>query len=175
MRTLARLLSAADVAARGLAIIAMALVLVLTGAMIYEVVARRFFNSPTLWAFDVSYMTNGAIFLLGGAATVLVDRHVRIDFLAQLIPVRARLAIWTVVEVCLILPALFVVAEAAISEAWRAYATAQVERVSPWAPLVWPYYSAIAIGLAALTLQIAVTAIRQAETVIKGPNGRILS
>jgi len=35
-----------------------------------------------------------------------------------------------------------------------------VEHVSPWAPLIWPFYSALAIGLAALTLQVLVDAYR---------------
>lgn len=175
MRVLARLLSLVDVLSRGLAVVAMVLVMVLMGAMIYEVVSRRFFNAPTLWAFDISYMTNGAIFLLGGGATTLLDRNVRIDFLAQLIPERVRLGIWTAVELFLVLPAFFLLAEAAIAEAWRAYETGQVERVSPWAPLVWPYFTAIAVGLVALTLQILASAIRQAEIVLAGPDGRRLA
>ena len=40
------------------------LVLPLVFAMVYEVVSRYAFGAPTLWAFEISYMMMGAIFLI---------------------------------------------------------------------------------------------------------------
>jgi len=54
---------------------------ILVVAMLYEVLARYVFNAPTLWAFDISYMLNGSIFILGAAFALQQDAHVRIDFL----------------------------------------------------------------------------------------------
>ncbi len=34
-------------------------------SLVYEVVARYFFNAPTTWAYDMTYMTYGAFFMLG--------------------------------------------------------------------------------------------------------------
>ena len=58
------------------------------------------------------------------------------------------------------MPAIFILARAAVSEAWNAFVTGQVERVSPWAPLIWPYYSALATGLVALVLQVLAEMVR---------------
>ena len=46
------LLAMADQVSIYLSRVAMGLVVVLVGAMLYEVVSRRIFNSPTIWAFD---------------------------------------------------------------------------------------------------------------------------
>jgi TRAP-type mannitol/chloroaromatic compound transport system permease small subunit len=50
----------------------------------YEVVVRRLFNAPTSWAFDVSYIMYGALFMMGGAYTLSRGGHVRGDFLYRL-------------------------------------------------------------------------------------------
>jgi len=42
-----------------------ALLLVLAGT--YETVARHFFNSPTIWAYDTLCMSGGALYLLGAS------------------------------------------------------------------------------------------------------------
>ena len=46
---------------------------------VFEVVARYFFNSPTNWAHEGSFLMFGMMYTLGGAALWLVDGHVRVD------------------------------------------------------------------------------------------------
>lgn len=134
--------------------------LVLVAAMIYEVVARYLFNAPTLWAFDISYMCTGTLFVLGAAYALKEDAHVRIDFLAQRIPRRWRQGIEGLIFLLLLTPIFSALTWFAIGRAFRAWRTAEVEMVSPWAPLMWPFYALLAVGLAALTLQIAVQGLR---------------
>jgi TRAP-type mannitol/chloroaromatic compound transport system permease small subunit len=50
----------------------------------YEVVVRRLFNAPTSWAFDVTYIMYGTLFMMGGAYTLSRGGHVRGDFLYRL-------------------------------------------------------------------------------------------
>ena len=57
------------------------LILILTLAMTYEVFVRYALNAPTTWAFDFSYITYGALFLMSGAYTLSRNAHVRGDFL----------------------------------------------------------------------------------------------
>ncbi len=45
----------------------------------YEVVMRYVFRAPTTWAFDLSYMMYGALFMMGGAYALSKDSHVRGD------------------------------------------------------------------------------------------------
>ena len=43
-------------------------------AVAYEVIARYFFNAPTIWAYDVTYMLYAAIFMLGAAYALHLGR-----------------------------------------------------------------------------------------------------
>jgi len=57
------------------------LILVLTFGVSYEVFVRYVLNAPTTWAYDVSYMVYGALFLLAGPYTLSRNGHVRGDML----------------------------------------------------------------------------------------------
>ncbi|WP_319497979.1 TRAP transporter small permease subunit [uncultured Cohaesibacter sp.] len=149
-----------DLFSKFLSRIAEIVTLCLVASMIHEVVARYVFNAPTLWAFDISYMCTGTLFVLGAAWALHEDAHVRIDFLAQKMPLRLRSLIEGMVFVFLLTPIYGGLAWFGIRRAWRAFATDEVEMVSPWAPLVWPFYSLLALGLVALTLQLAVQGLR---------------
>ena len=49
--------------------------------MIYEVVARKLFIAPTFWAYDMSRMLCGALFMLGAGYALMRGVHIRADFL----------------------------------------------------------------------------------------------
>ena len=50
-------------------------------AMVYEVVARKLFLAPTLWAYETSRMFAGAFFMLGAGYALMRGVHIRADFL----------------------------------------------------------------------------------------------
>lgn len=129
-------------------------------AMLYEVVARYAFGAPTLWSFDISYMLNGSIFLLGSAYSLQEDAHVRIDFLSQKFPMRWQQILNGLVYLLIMTPIAFAFTWVAGTKALKAFSTGEVEHVSPWAPLVWPFYLIIAIGLLAFALQFVVEALK---------------
>ena len=154
------LLKLADGVSRILFRLAEMVTLVLVASMIYEVVARYAFGAPTLWAFDISYMATGILFVLGAAYTLRQDAHVRIDFLAEKMPATMRARIEGILFLFFIAPVFGSLAYVGIVRALRAYENNEVEMVSPWAPLMWPFYAFIALGLVALTLQIVAHALR---------------
>ena len=41
-------------------------ILLLTGAVVYEVIARYAFRAPTNWGYDVSYILYGTLFMMAG-------------------------------------------------------------------------------------------------------------
>ena len=129
-------------------------------SMLYEVIARYVFGAPTLWAFDISYMLNGSIFLLGAAYSLRLDAHVRIDFLSQRFSLRAQQMLNGVVYLLIMAPIFAAFTWVAGEKAFKAFSAGEVEHVSPWAPLVWPFYAVIAIGLLAFTLQFLVEALK---------------
>ena len=48
-------------------------------SLVWEVVARYFFNAPTVWAYDMTFMLYGTFFMLGSAYTLLRKGHIRTD------------------------------------------------------------------------------------------------
>ncbi|MEX0696510.1 MAG: TRAP transporter small permease subunit [Dongiaceae bacterium] len=59
-------------------------ILIMAFGVGYEVVVRRLFNAPTSWAFDVSFIMYGTLFMMGGAYTLSRGGHVRGDFIYRL-------------------------------------------------------------------------------------------
>jgi len=60
------------------------LILVMALGVGYEVFVRYGLNAPTSWAFDLSYITYGTLFMMGGAYTLSRGGHVRGDFVYRL-------------------------------------------------------------------------------------------
>ena len=64
--------------------------IVLVAAVTYEVVARYVFNAPTIWAFDVTFMSYGALFMLGAAFALHKGAHIRTDFFWEAFSTRTK-------------------------------------------------------------------------------------
>ncbi|WP_245586977.1 TRAP transporter small permease subunit [Pelistega indica] len=47
--------------------------------MIYEVISRYIFNSPTVWGLELATLIFGPYFLLGGAYLLHLKGHVNLD------------------------------------------------------------------------------------------------
>jgi TRAP-type mannitol/chloroaromatic compound transport system permease small subunit len=145
-----------------LAMIAMVQIVLLIVAMLYEVVLRYGFGSPTLWSNDIVKYLNGTLFLLAAGWTLRKNQHVRIDFLAVRLPVRVQHAINLLFYAVLLLPLLWLLSSTSFGKAWKAWRTGELEQASAWEPLVWPFLAGLAIGLAGLALQALAETIRHA-------------
>lgn len=115
------------------------LIVALTGVICYEVFARYFFRAPTTWAFDVSYMLYGTLFMCAGAYTLSRGGHVRADFLYRLMAPRRQAALDLILYVIFFVPAML----ALVYYGWDFFAQSyhQDERssFSPDGPLIWPF------------------------------------
>lgn len=60
------------------------LIMMMTLGVSYEVFMRYIMANPTSWAFDVTYIMYGGLFMMAGAYTLSRDGHVRADFLYRL-------------------------------------------------------------------------------------------
>lgn len=60
------------------------LIVLMTFGTAWEVFVRYVLGTPTSWAFDVSFIMYGALFMMGGAYTLSRGGHVRGDFLYRL-------------------------------------------------------------------------------------------
>src|SRR3546814_13954610 len=67
---------------------------------------------------------------------------------------RLRRGIEVVVFTVMVLPTLGLVCYAAWGDFLEAWVTGEVEQVSAWQPVIWPFQLAMAVGLSALWLQV---------------------
>jgi TRAP-type mannitol/chloroaromatic compound transport system permease small subunit len=81
------------------------LILVLTLGVSYEVFVRYVLRAPTTWAFDFSYITYGALFLMAGAYTLSRNGHVRADVVYRLWKPRTQASVEFVLYIIFFLPA----------------------------------------------------------------------
>jgi TRAP-type mannitol/chloroaromatic compound transport system permease small subunit len=68
-------------------------IIILTFGTAYEVFVRYVLRDPTSWAFDMSYIMYGALFLMAGAYTLSRNGHVRGDVFYRLWPQRVQAGI----------------------------------------------------------------------------------
>jgi len=57
------------------------LIIIITGVILFEVIARYIFNAPTTWAFEISLSLYGIYVALLGAYTLVTGGHVNVDIL----------------------------------------------------------------------------------------------
>src|SRR5262245_40737366 len=55
------------------------LIVPMVAGLVYEVVARYVFDAPTEWAYDMTFMLYGTLFMLGSAYTLQRGGHIRTD------------------------------------------------------------------------------------------------
>jgi len=65
--------------------------------MVYEVVARYGFHSPTIWAHEASVALASLAFVMGGAYCMAEGTHMRIGFLTDGRPALRRVSWWLTV------------------------------------------------------------------------------
>jgi TRAP-type mannitol/chloroaromatic compound transport system permease small subunit len=68
-------------------------ILIMTFATTYEVIVRYVFRAPTSWAFDISYIMYGTLFMMAGGYALSRNSHVRGDFVYRLWPPRVQAGI----------------------------------------------------------------------------------
>jgi TRAP-type mannitol/chloroaromatic compound transport system permease small subunit len=96
-------------------------ILVLTLAYTYEVFVRYFLRDPTAWAFDMSYIMYGALFMMAGAYTLSRDAHVRGDVIFRLWPPRIQAGIELTLIVVFLFPGMLALIYAGVDyavESW---------------------------------------------------------
>jgi TRAP-type mannitol/chloroaromatic compound transport system permease small subunit len=122
-------------------------------AMVYEVVARKLFIAPTLWAFDVSRMLYGMSFMLGAAYGLMRGLHIRADFLYRAFSEKTQGRIDLVLYIMLFMPSMIFLLYAGYEFALKSIMQGERAGDSTWAPIVWPVKTALAVGVLLLVIQ----------------------
>jgi TRAP-type mannitol/chloroaromatic compound transport system permease small subunit len=106
-------------------------VMIMTIGVGYEVVVRYLFRAPTPWAFDLSYMMYGTMFMMAGAYTLSRDGHVRGDFLFRLWRPRVQAAVELVLYFLFFFPGVLALVFAGWRYAARSWRYLEVSTMSP--------------------------------------------
>jgi len=133
---------------RYVALLIIPLVLVVT----YEVILRKIFHSPTIWAFEMTVYLYGAHFVLGAAYTYLHDRHVRVDILSSRLPVKIRLWLSIVTFLVIFVPFVGGLSWAAVMYAGHSVAVGE-HSWSAWKPPLYIYKCVMPVGFIMLFVQ----------------------
>ena len=96
-------------------------ILVLAFATTYEVFVRYVLRAPTSWAFDISYIMYGTLFMMAGAYTLSRNAHVRGDFLYRLWPPRVQASVEFVLYFIFFFPGILALIYAGIDYAHESW------------------------------------------------------
>lgn len=129
------------------------LIVPMTLAVTYEVVARYAFNAPTIWAYDTTYMLFSTQFMLAAAYTLLRGGHIRTDVFYERWSPRTRAIIDAVSYVLFFFPGMAFVLYAGSVEAWHAWEIGERSDWSAWRPVIYPLKAVIPVTAALLLLQ----------------------
>ena len=75
-------------------------------AMVFEVIARKLFVSPTMRAYDTSRMFAGALFMLGADYALMKGVHIRADFLYRKWSVKTQSTVDAILYMAFYFPAM---------------------------------------------------------------------
>jgi TRAP-type mannitol/chloroaromatic compound transport system permease small subunit len=125
----------------------------MVACLVYEVTARYLFRAPTIWAYDLTFMLYGTLFMLGASYTLLRDAHIRTDTFYGNWPPKVRGWVDTICYLFVFFPAFGVFAW--VGWGYFARSFAQGERIvtSPWMPAVYPFKFVIPLTAALLLIQ----------------------
>jgi TRAP-type mannitol/chloroaromatic compound transport system permease small subunit len=119
----------------------------------YEGIARYFFDAPTLWAYDLSYMLYGALFMLGAHYTLLKGAHIRTDMLWEKFSPRVKGRIDAVAYIFFFFPAMILLFYASVDEAWHAWKMGELSEQTAWRPVLWPFKAVVPLTALLLMIQ----------------------
>lgn len=137
-------------------------ILVLALATTYEVFVRYVLRDPTSWAFDISYIMYGTLFMMAGGYALSRNAHVRGDFVYRLWPPRIQASIELVLYFLFFYPGVLALIYAGIAYAAESWSympygpsglRGEISINSPAGVPVFPLKTILPIASAVLLLQ----------------------
>jgi len=137
-------------------------ILILTFATTYEVFVRYVLRNPTSWAFDISYIMYGTLFMMAGGYALSRNAHVRGDFVYRLWPPRIQASIELVLYFVFFYPGVLALIYAGINYAGESWSympygpsglRGEISINSPAGVPVFPLKTILPIAAAVLLLQ----------------------
>ena len=121
--------------------------------MAYEVLARKLFLAPTIWAYDMSRFLYGALFMLGAGYALSKGVHIRADFLYRNFKVKTQGIIDFWLYLLFYFPGLFVFFYMTIGFVQESIMRGERGMDTTWMPYMWPIKTCLLIGIIFLLIQ----------------------
>jgi TRAP-type mannitol/chloroaromatic compound transport system permease small subunit len=128
---------------------------VLAAILLYATLSRVLLKVPVNWAIEMSQFVLSAYYLLGGAYSLQLDGHVRMDLIYGGLSPRRR-AITDAITILFVIFYLVVLFAGGLSATNYAIVYHQ-KNYSSWAPLLWPVKVAMTVGIFLMLLQTIAT------------------
>ncbi len=157
-----------DAVSRVIGRITMYLIFAMMGILLFGAISRSFFNVPFIWVVEMAQFVMTAYYLLGGAYSIQLDSHVRMDLLYGRWSPRTK-AMVDAVTGCLLIFYLIILLYGGVSSTQYALEYGQ-KNYSVWAPPLAPIKIIMTIGIAMMLLQIIATLFKDLEKA-KGGQG----
>lgn len=122
-------------------------------AMVYEVFARYYFTAPTVWAYDISRMIYGAMFVLGAAYALSKGVHIRADFIYRRLAVRTQGRVDTALYLICYFPSMIIFLWVSSQWAWTSISREERGMDTAWMPLLGPVKGTLPIAITFLIVQ----------------------
>ena len=119
----------------------------------YEVFVRYALRDPTSWAFDLSYILYGAMFIMSGAYTLSRGGHVRVDIFYRRWPQRTQAGLELVLYVLFFFPGVLALVIAGWGYGTESLTLREVSMKSPVGVPIWPLKMLIPAAGVLLALQ----------------------
>ncbi len=143
------------------------LMIIVALVILYEIVARTLFNSPTIWAQLVGSFSFGIYAVLGGAYALRRGLHVKIDLLYDRFPLRMK-AIVDLITFTLFLAFVMAMFWFGTKIALESLRVGEIDTSTIWKPPLYPFKMIMALGAFLLLLQGAAKFTRDLITAITG-------
>lgn len=148
--------------------VVMLLIIPMILVTVYDVILRYLFRSPTAWAYEISWMTYAAFFILGGAYTLVEDSHIGVDIIFRKFSPKTQLFLKAIFLLAFLLPFVFIILRYAIPWAWHSTLIMERTEHTLWRPYSFPIKWTLPIGFSLLALQGIASFIRNLVYAIKG-------
>ena len=121
--------------------------------MVYEVLARKLFNAPTMWAYDMSRFFYGALFMLGAGYALSKGVHIRADFLYRNFKTKTqgRIDFW--LYLLFYFPGLTVFLYMTTGFVQESIMRGERGMDTAWMPYMWPIKASLWFGIVFLLIQ----------------------
>jgi TRAP-type mannitol/chloroaromatic compound transport system permease small subunit len=143
-------------------------IVILTFAMCYEVFSRYLLQAPTEWAFDMSYILYGVLFMLAGPYALSRNGHVRGDFLYRQWPVRRQAALDLVLYFLFFFPGILALCYAGYGFSAFSWMIGEHSSNSPNGPPLYHFKTLIPVVGGLMLLQGCVEVVRAVRALKTG-------